>query len=71
MCESSPVPSISTFVVRFWREWSAAGPCWRGRIEHVQSEQGAAFLDLDGMLDFLRSFGFMPDNESWPATNEQ
>jgi hypothetical protein len=59
-----PVPPTSTFVVRFWRDWSAAGPRWRGRIEHVQSGQSAAFLDLDGMLGFIRRFGAMPNNES-------
>ncbi len=67
MAESSSVPPVSTFVVRFWQEWSAAGPRWRGRIEHVQSGQSAAFLDLDGMLDFIRSFGAMPDDTSQPA----
>ena len=36
MAEPSPIPSISTFVVPFWRDWSAAGPRWRGRVEHVQ-----------------------------------
>jgi hypothetical protein len=52
MAESSPVPLVSTFVIRFWQEWSAAGPRWRGRIEHVQSGESVAFLNLDGMLDF-------------------
>ena len=37
MAESPPVPPVSTFVVRFWQEWSAAGARWRGRVEHVQS----------------------------------
>jgi hypothetical protein len=59
MAESTPVPPASTFVVRFWQEWSAAGPRWRGRIEHVQSGESAAFLDLDGMLDFVRRIGVM------------
>jgi len=63
----SPVPPVSTFVVRFWREWSAAGPRWRGRIEHVQSGQSAAFLGLDGMLDFVRRFGAMLDDASQPV----
>jgi hypothetical protein len=65
-----PVPPISTFVVRFWQEWSAAGPRWRGRIEHVQSGQSATFLDLEGMLDFIRRFGAMPDDESRPAKKD-
>ena len=66
----SPVPPVSTFVVRFWREWSAAGPRWRGRIEHVQSGQSAAFLGLDGMLDFVRRFGAMLDDASQPVKKE-
>jgi hypothetical protein len=62
MAEPSPVPPISTFVLRFWQEWSAAGPRWRGRVEHLQSGESAVFLDLDGMLDFIRSFGTMADD---------
>jgi hypothetical protein len=64
MAEPSSVPPISTFVVRFWQEWSAAGSRWRGRIEHVQSGESAAFLDVDGMLEFVRRVGVMIGNES-------
>lgn len=71
MAEPSPVPPISTFVVRFWREWSAAGSRWRGRIEHVQSGESAAFLDVDGMLDFVRRIGVMSGNERQPAREEE
>jgi hypothetical protein len=70
MTESPPVPPISTFVVRFWKEWSAAGPRWRGRIEHVQSGESVAFLGLDEILDFVRSFGAMPNDESRPAKED-
>jgi len=71
MTESPPVPPISTFVVRFWKEWSVAGPRWRGRIEHVQSGQSVAFLGLDGMLDFVRRFGAMSDDESRSAEKDE
>ena len=71
MAESSPVPPASTFVVRFWREWSATGPRWRGRIEHVQSRESATFLGLDEMLDFVRRVGVMRGDESWPARKEK
>jgi hypothetical protein len=71
MTESPAVPPISTFVVRFWQDWSVAGPRWRGRIEHVQSGECATFLGLDGMLDFIRSFGAMPDDESQPAKKDE
>jgi len=70
MTESPAVPPISTFVVRFWQEWSAAGPRWRGRIEHVQSGESVAFLGLDEMLGFVRSFGAMPNDESRPVKKE-
>ena len=65
-----PVPPISTFVVRFWQEWSAAGPRWRGRIEHVQSGQSAAFMGLEGMLDFIYNLGVMADDECWAAKED-
>jgi hypothetical protein len=70
MAEPSPIPPVSTFVIRFWREWSAAGPRWRGRVEHVQSGESATFMGLDAMLDFFRRFGVMADNESWPARDK-
>jgi hypothetical protein len=63
MPESSSVSPDSTFVVRFRREWSAAGPRWRGWVEHVQSGEDTAFLDLGEMLRFIRQFGAMADNE--------
>jgi len=53
------IPSVSTFVVRFWHEWSAAGTRWRGQIRHVQSDKSASFIDMDDMLDFIRSFRIM------------
>lgn len=71
MAESSPVPPVSTFVVRFWQEWSVAGPRWRGRIEHVQSGKNVAFLDLAGMLDFIRRFSAMPDDQSRSAKKDR
>jgi hypothetical protein len=49
--------ATTTFVVRFWREWSGVESRWRGRIEHVQGGQRADFLYLDDMLRFLRQMG--------------
>jgi hypothetical protein len=57
--EPYSTPPASTFVVRFWREWSAAGSRWRGRIEHVQSGESATSLDLQGISDFIRCHGVM------------
>jgi hypothetical protein len=59
MSELSSFPQASIFVLRFWRESSGAGARWRGRIEHVQSGESLAFLDLDGILPFLGRFGIV------------
>jgi hypothetical protein len=64
--ELSSEPPVSTFVIRFWREWSASQGRWRGRIEHVQSGQHADFLDLGGVLDFVRGFGVMAEDRISP-----
>jgi hypothetical protein len=52
-----------TFVVRFWRETSAGEGRWRGQIEHVQSGEGAAFLNAEGMFRFMRQFGIAVRSE--------
>ena len=65
MPEPRPVPPASTFVVRLWREWSATGPRWRGWwVEHVQSGEDTAFLNLGEMLRFIRRFGAMAGDEA-------
>ncbi len=71
MSEPSGVPRVITFVVRFWREWSAAGPRWRGRIKHVESGDAASFVDLDRMLQFLRRSGALSEDESLPEEQEE
>jgi hypothetical protein len=71
MTEPSGVPRVITFVVRFWREWSAAGLRWRGRIQHVESGDSASFIDLDKMLQFLRCSGVMAEDESLPEKREE
>ena len=50
-----PTP-MHTFVVRFRCEWSGGEPQWRGHIEHVQSGEGAYFLDWEKMLAFIRRY---------------
>jgi hypothetical protein len=70
MAESPAIPPVSIFVVRFRWEGTAAGPRWRGRIEHVQSGESAAFLDLDGMLSFLRRFGAGDDDHGQPTQGD-
>ena len=49
--------TTTTFVVRFWREWTGAESRWRGRIEHVQSGRRHNFLGVKGLLGFLERFG--------------
>ena len=58
---------LSTFVVRFWRDWSAAEPRWCCRVEHMQSSRSATFMHLDGLLDFIRSVGIIADNGDQPT----
>ncbi len=57
------LPPASTFVVRFWREWVADRGRWRGRIEHVQSGQGADFVELERIIAFIRALGTMADDQ--------
>jgi hypothetical protein len=59
MAQTPEVPPVSTFVVRFWREWSVAGPRWRGQVDHVQSGQTNRFVALDELLAIIRSYGVM------------
>ena len=62
VAEPSSISPVSTFIIRFWREWSAAGWRWRGRIEHVQSGESTSCLDLEGVLGFMQDRGVMSDN---------
>jgi hypothetical protein len=71
MAEPSGAPPASTFVIRFWREWSAAGSRWRGRIEHVQSGQRADFVKLESTLDFVRSLGVMAQDQIPPRQPDE
>jgi hypothetical protein len=57
----------ATFVLRLWRETTAARVPWRGRIEHVPSGEGVSFRDLGEMLRFLRRFGFELNDEGKPV----
>jgi hypothetical protein len=52
-----PTTTTTTFVLRFWHEAIASEARWRGRIEHVQSGESAAFLEIGAMLGFLERFG--------------
>jgi len=67
MADPSPISPASTFVIRFWREWSATTGRWRGRIEHVQSGQRADFVQVEDILRFVRGFGVMADDQITPS----
>jgi hypothetical protein len=54
---SADSSKATTFVVRFWREWSEGQPRWRGRVEHVESRQQASFLDVEDLVAFFGRFG--------------
>jgi len=71
MTESSSVSPASTFVIRFWREWSVSGSRWRGCIDHVQSGQRAEFVELQSILEFVRALGIMAEDEKMHREAEQ
>ncbi len=53
----SPTTITTTFVLRFWHKETVGELRWRGNIEHVQSGEEMAFLDVETMLAFLNRFG--------------
>jgi hypothetical protein len=71
MAESPEVSPTSTFVIRFWREWSTTAGHWRGRIEHVQSGQRVNFVELDCIIEFVRGFGIMVEDRISPRQAEE
>lgn len=62
MAEPSSIPAVSTFILRFWREWSPGEVRWRGRIEHLESGRCASCLDLESILGFIQDLGVMADD---------
>jgi len=71
MAEKSRISPASTFVIRFWREWSATTGRWRGRIEHVQTGRRADFVELESILEFVRGFGVMADGQISPSQADE
>jgi hypothetical protein len=65
--KSAYTPLVSTFVVRVWCETSVLAPRWRGRIEHLQTGQGAAFQDLERIAAFIRASGAFADDRPGPS----
>ena len=56
MIEPDAAQLKNTFVIRFCRSYRDREPCWRGRIEHVQSGKCLSFYDPSDMLEFIYSF---------------
>lgn len=54
----------STFIVRIWLERSEIHPRWRGQIQHIQSGEKAAFMNLKEMGQFIQSLVSMPDEDN-------
>jgi hypothetical protein len=75
---TTPPTTGTTFVVRFWREWTGVESRWRGRVEHVQSGQQASFLEIEDLLSFFERFGIggggpptdRSDNNATPGMGE-
>jgi acyl-coenzyme A thioesterase PaaI-like protein len=60
---TAPTTTTATFVIRFTREPTAGEVRWRGSIEHVESGERAAFLELAALLSFLRRFGITVEDQ--------
>jgi hypothetical protein len=53
--------TVWSFVARIWLEGEPdANPIWRGRIQHVQSNQEAYFQDLGEMSAFIERVARIP-----------
>ena len=54
MSDSGDVHEALTFVVRLWREMNANGHYhWRGRVEHVASQEVGYVDDVPGITRFI------------------
>jgi hypothetical protein len=62
MSESADAHETITFVVRLWRERNTIGQGhWRGRVEHVASQQVVYVEDAAGVAGFI---------ERWTASQD-
>lgn len=54
MSECADARETLTFVVRLWRERNASGrDHWRGRVEHIASQEVAYVEDAVGVAGFI------------------
>jgi len=61
MSVSSDAQGVLTFVVRLWRETDASGhDHWRGRVEHVASQEVGYVDDVPGVVSFIERWTCEP-----------
>ena len=61
MSDSAGSPNSLTFVVRLWRETDAEGHGhWRGRVEHVASQEVGYVEDASGVVRFIERWTCQP-----------
>jgi hypothetical protein len=66
MSDAADSHETLTFVVRLWRETDAEGRAhWRGRIEHVASQEVGYVEDVAGAVRFIERWT-RPDAEEPP-----
>lgn len=59
MSDSAGAQEALTFVVRLWRETNANGHAlWRGRVEHVASQEVGYVDDVPGIARFIERWTF-------------
>jgi hypothetical protein len=64
MSDSADSPTALTFVVRLWRETDAGGQeHWRGRVEHVASQEVDYVEDVEGVACFIERWTGEPGAE--------
>ncbi|NOZ70843.1 MAG: hypothetical protein GXP38_02845 [Chloroflexi bacterium] len=64
MTTRPPIPPLSTFIIRFWQEPSATGPCWRGVVQHIQSGEQTAINNSSALLTFIQRWVHMSESNS-------
>jgi hypothetical protein len=66
MATNLRTPETLTFIVRLWREPDASDhDRWRGRVEHVGSQEVGYVEDVAGVVRFIERW-IEPDEEKMP-----
>jgi hypothetical protein len=69
MSEYADSRETLTFVVRLWRESNASGQDhWRGRVEHIASQEVAYVEDAAGVAGFIARWTGEPPTARTAAT---